>query len=58
MRRSFCDAKTLMNVKKRLGELFKRWPVVFVAASAVLTVVWIGALTWLLVALLVGLSGI
>jgi hypothetical protein len=45
-----------MNVKSLLAGLVKRWPIAVVAASAVLTVVWIGALIWVLV-VLAGFAG-
>jgi hypothetical protein len=47
-----------MNVRKILAGLFKRWPIVVVAAGAVITVVWIGALIWMVAELLAGFSGI
>jgi hypothetical protein len=36
--------------------LIKRWPIAVVAVSAALTVVWIGALIWVL-AVLAGFAG-
>jgi hypothetical protein len=45
-----------MNVKTILAGLIKRWPIAVVAASVTLTVVWIGALIWVLV-VLAGFSG-
>jgi hypothetical protein len=57
------DARNLlgadvMNVKEIIGLFNRRWPIVFVAASAAITVVWIGALIWFVVELLRGFSGI
>jgi hypothetical protein len=57
------DARNLlgadvMNVKELIGLFNRRWPIVFVAASAAITVVWIGALIWFVVELLRGFSGI
>jgi hypothetical protein len=47
-----------MSVKSIAAGLFKRWPIVVVAASLALTVVWIGALIWMVAELLAGFSGI
>jgi hypothetical protein len=47
-----------MNVQTVLAGLLKRWPIVVVGAGAVITVVWIGALLWMVAELLAGFSGI
>jgi hypothetical protein len=47
-----------MSVKSVAAGLFKRWPIVVIAASVAITVVWIGALLWILAELLVGFPGI
>jgi len=38
-------------------KLVRAWPIFIVAVSAVLTVVWVGALIWMLLTL-VGFSGV
>jgi hypothetical protein len=45
-------------MKTVFAGLFKRWPIVVVAASAAVTVVWIGALIWILFVLITGFSEI
>jgi hypothetical protein len=47
-----------MGLKKRIAGIVRRWPIFVVAVSAILTVVWIGALIWIFVELLADFSGI
>jgi len=46
------------DMKNKIVRLTRMWPVVVVATGAVLTVVWAGALIWVLATFLVGVSGI
>jgi hypothetical protein len=46
-----------MIVKKKIAAIFRVWPLAVVVAGAALTIVWVGALIWVLLTML-GLSGV